>query len=536
MSTGLFVLGSAWVLLALSRYLGVDAAKVLIMGVAIAVAAPVLALSLESLTRPSLLQTARLVDTRTDGRQRIVTALELGSRAEHGPLDAEQIASTASYLEGFDPRSVVPVRGVAPWIAMFAGLVCLALALFVLRGIGSHFVPYQAQTLADLPQVTGVPSTPTQLSGLPGSDQTPSSTPSVGTEGALSSPTAQGGSSQYGNGSNGSNGNTGAGAGSTPSDPQASDDAKHDLQQLGQALNGQSAAQGAADNLRNGNYNQAAQDLKDLGTNSDQLSDGAKQDLSNALNQAAGQTSDNSLAQAEREAAAALQKGDYDQSTASMDQLSQAIQNTAGNVMSQQQLAQTYPSPTAGSASAQPSQQSGNSSSSNNGSAQSQTGQSGQSGQSQQGQQSGQGSQGSQDGQGNQQGGQGSQDSGGSTQQQDPNGSSPQGGGSGDAGKDSQNGQPQTGAPGTGHRDSGPTDSISTQGGSSNPFQLDNQSQQPNKPGDNSKPAISLDTTTSGSSSGPAPVAPGTAGNLPAENSNLPVDRWPVVQRYFNGK
>ncbi len=524
--------GITWVAAAFCLLFNVDASYVLAAALGLTVAIPIVALVLELGTRPSLAQTARILDARMDNQQRLVTALELGNSNDPGPLDVTQIETTTRYLATFDPRAICPVRTSRPMLAVAAGLFCFALAIMVLKDARS-FVPFQAQTLPAITQELAALSTPTVATGLPGSDLTPS--PTSEAQGAQPSLTSAPQGDQQS-----SNGQDGRGDAASRADSQS---AQSGLDKLGESLDGQSAAQQAADNLRKGNYGQAAKDISDLGAQSDQLSSAAKKGLADALDKAAdASATGDDLRSSEKAAADALRKGEYKDVAGSMDNLGKSVQDTAGKVMSQQEMAKAYPSPTAqqgaepqnnaGQGSPNnPTVQSGQQSSAGNpGNQGNQGGQQGQQGQGQQNSQQGGGQQ-----SGNQPNANNGQDQsgGGGQGQSGQQGKGQQGNGQG--GGQDQGGEGQPGAPGNGHRESGPIGSGSVNGGAQNPFELQGtQPQQANRPGDGDHPALSLDG--SGSAGGTSPVAPGGASNVPGENSQIPVERWDVIQRYFSGK
>ncbi len=118
--------------------------------------------------------------------------------------------------------------------------------------------------------------------------------------------------------------------------------AQQDLNSLANALNDNSATKQAAQDLQQGDYNQAAQDLQQVASSVSQLSPDAKKQLANDLQQAAMQnnTSNNDLSRAEQNAASALQQpGNDTQQAQSLRDLSNQVQQTGGQVKSQQDIA-----------------------------------------------------------------------------------------------------------------------------------------------------------------------------------------------------
>lgn len=117
--------------------------------------------------------------------------------------------------------------------------------------------------------------------------------------------------------------------------------AQQDLQRLADALNDDSATKQAAQDIQNGNYSAAAQDLQQVASNLDQVSPDARQNIANDLQQAASQNTpgNQGLTDAEKNAAAALQKGNGNDAAQAVRNLANQVQQTGGQVKSQQDLA-----------------------------------------------------------------------------------------------------------------------------------------------------------------------------------------------------
>jgi hypothetical protein len=525
-------IGVMWIGISLLYAVDMATPPVFAVAFALTLTLPFLALLAEVLTRPSLRATARILDSRLDDRQRLVTALELGGKPELGLLDATQVATSARMLARVDPKVLAPIRSMRPSLALTAGLLCLSLAVFVLKGTGGQYVPYQAGVLPQSPEELAQLATPTAVTGLPDAAQqaTQQATSPNATPGAAENSQAQ-------------------------QEANESQEAQSSLETLGESLDGQGATQSIADNLRNGNYDEAAEQLSELGKQNDQLSEQAKKDLADALDAASDDpnTTDD-MRWRERQAANALRRGKYQDIEKALDNLGRSVQDTAGKVMSQEEMAQAFPSPTAAAGGAQ--EQAGDPSQGENGQ---QTGdqagqqgeQSGQQGEGQQGQQGEQGGQqGEQSGQGQQGEGQPGEQAGGQQgEQSGQQGEGQAGEGEGQQGQqgDSQSGGQQAGGQneqegqgnpgaGDGHRESGPTGPGGVNGGAANPFELEgNKDPQGGNPSDGNQPALSVEGDGQ-QSSATAPADQGSASNVPGESGRVPVERWDVVQRYFSGK
>jgi len=115
------------------------------------------------------------------------------------------------------------------------------------------------------------------------------------------------------------------------------------LDRLGQALDQIAAGHEAAEALRRGDYEQAAREIAELGTESDQLSQDAKNQLAQALRQAANDSASSpELSQAERKAADALAGRDYEQAAQSMADLADQVTNRSRNVIPQSELGRAW--------------------------------------------------------------------------------------------------------------------------------------------------------------------------------------------------
>jgi hypothetical protein len=122
---------------------------------------------------------------------------------------------------------------------------------------------------------------------------------------------------------------------------QQAQSVRQSLDRLANALGEVSAGQAAAEAIQRGDYQTARDQVSNLGDEADQLSPAAKQQLSQALQNAATQTAaaDRQLAERERQASQALARGYYNDERQSLRQLADQIQRSGQNGMSQGQLA-----------------------------------------------------------------------------------------------------------------------------------------------------------------------------------------------------
>jgi curved DNA-binding protein CbpA len=508
----LALLGAAifWLGASLAGYFGLDLPWAFPLAVGATFLLPVLALGVEIVRRPSLAETADIIDRQLDNRQRLVTSVDLLSRQQSETLDAVQLQTTQSLLGRSSPKEVYPVRTPAAVWSWSAGLLLLALGLYVLRGAGGGFSPIGVGSLPPDQPVASVFATATPLSGLPESELTPqpSAIPtSAPTEVALDGmqPAPGDPSAPQTTGPNGS-----------PIDPNSAQDqaaqsqeAQSALDELGEALDSESATQASGDSLKQGDPQSAAEQLRELGEENDQLSDEAKRSLAESLERAADETQGNRrLREAENRAAEALRDGDYRRIKESLERLADALEDTAAQVIPQDQLAAGFPSPTA-----QPDAQAdGGEGETGTGEESASEGGDGQEGENGEGQ----------EGSGSESGSQGS------PQQGEGEGEQP---GMGGAQSEGGDGQSQTGAPGQGTRVNGPRSErdLDTAG---NPFEIPG-SPDPNSQGSGDQPGIELEGG-GGTSGGALPARPGSTVDAPGENPGLPLDRWDIVRRYFS--
>lgn len=115
------------------------------------------------------------------------------------------------------------------------------------------------------------------------------------------------------------------------------------LGRLGEALDQIAAGHEAAESIKRGDYEQAARQIQELGTESDQLSQDAKNQLAQALRQAANESpSSPELGQAERRAADALMGRDYEAARQAFSDLGDQVNTRARNVIPQGELARAW--------------------------------------------------------------------------------------------------------------------------------------------------------------------------------------------------
>lgn len=120
---------------------------------------------------------------------------------------------------------------------------------------------------------------------------------------------------------------------------QTSLDNQQDLQALADALSDHALTSEAAQQIQQGNYSQAAEELRTIANQSDQLSQAERDDLASDLNQAASQMSpgNQALSDATQQAADGLQQGGDPAKTGVRD-LANAVEQSGQQVQSSETL------------------------------------------------------------------------------------------------------------------------------------------------------------------------------------------------------
>ncbi len=261
--------------------------------------------------RPTRTQTARMLDRSFRLHERISTAL--GNLGKDVPV--EGVRAQVTYLQVADAANVIAelrrhpaFRLRLPLRELVLALICaLTLAgLFFLRGVGG-----------DIPELgaAGIPA----FSPAATRPRPPESTGSPGT----------------------APGETGEGPTSeeVQARAQRSNEAQRDLNTLGDALDNYPVTNAAAEAIAEGDYEEAAAELREVGAQSDQMSQESRDALADDLDQAAEQMSPGSsnLSDATRSAADGLREGG-EPAQQGLNELGDQVQETGSEVASQQEL------------------------------------------------------------------------------------------------------------------------------------------------------------------------------------------------------
>ncbi len=294
-------------------------------------------------TRPSEAEAIRMADLHLGLHQQLGTAHELLTRGSEGSLVPWQLArasEVASDVELSRAFAVLPRREVA-----LAGLLVAATAgTLVLVSIGVVLTnPFRDVKIPGVTKPASVASEP-PLFGKPSqANSAVRRSPALDSTRQLLNQVQR--QAQRGNLSQAAAASALQQASAELNKAAQESLARQEaLDNLASQLRGSAAGNDVSQSLRQGDYQQAAQQIRDLGSQSDQFSSAAKQQLSQALSNAAAQSqATQQLSRPENRASQALQRqGDSQQSSYSMDRLAQAVEDTGNQVISQSELAQTW--------------------------------------------------------------------------------------------------------------------------------------------------------------------------------------------------
>jgi len=264
------------------------------------------------LNRPNRRQVARMLDRSFGLQERVTTAVDNLGRAvpregERASVVYLQVADAANAVASIRRQSAFALRPPVRELVLAVACGLLMAALYFLRGVGDDIPPVAA---GSVPVFT------------PAVDRPPEPEPAVAAvdPGELAEvPTSE----------------------EVRERAQRSNQLQRDLQELGQALADHPITREAAEAIQRGDYDAAANDLRDVSTSADQLSEAARQELAGDLEQAAAAMSPESsrLSGASQEAAEGLRQGEQ-AAQEGVRQLGDAVEETGSEVIPQQELAQ----------------------------------------------------------------------------------------------------------------------------------------------------------------------------------------------------
>jgi hypothetical protein len=280
------------------------------------------ALAITLLRWPSTAQTARVADRRLDLKERLATAVELVEGRRHHEeigLARVQISDANRAAQSSCARWPSPLSRVRRELMTTAALAGLVASLIFWPG-ADESTPVPPDRLPETPAI-GVP-----FDGSSEPEDTETGPDIPETEEAGTEPSDAPLSPD------------------TVSDDAAggpSDEQREAFDRLAEALDQISAGRAAAEQIEQGNYEAAAEELANLGAEADQLSEEAKEQLAEALREFAedfrGTQPD--LAEAAEQAADALEGDDYDEQREALTELGQALEDAANGTPTDDQLA-----------------------------------------------------------------------------------------------------------------------------------------------------------------------------------------------------
>jgi hypothetical protein len=292
---------------------------------------------------PSPISAARILDRRLDLAEQLATAVEIVAEDPEDMVPWAQVAS-ASDAAGWAQENWRGGPRLGRDLALTAAFGFLAAGALLLTGPEGRNLFPRAPIPAPLTQDEAKPSA-SPAAAQPKPEQKPQTQPqqqpqngkTAGVQRAIADikRSREGGSLDAGEASR----RLGQAEGELSRQTQQSRTDQQALDRLGQALDQIAAGHQAAEALRRGDYEQAAREIAQLGTESDQLSQDAKTQLAQAL-RAAANDSPNSpeLGQAERRAADALTGRDYDAARQAMSDLGDQVNTRSKNVIPQAEL------------------------------------------------------------------------------------------------------------------------------------------------------------------------------------------------------
>ncbi len=299
------LIGSIWLIAELLGGPALDARIWVLTSSVVLLASLVIA----ALSRPTRARTARMLDRSFDLQERVSTALgnigrEILAENERVSVVYLQIADAANAMTLAQAHPALRVRLPARELVMVVALALACAAFALARGTGgdvpatqTNLVPEFVPAAQRFVQPAGPPPAPAAQDALSVSD--------------------------------------------VEQMTQASLDNQHDLQLLADALADHAVTRDAAEAIRGGDYDRAAQELRDLSEQADQLSESARSELASDLRDAASQMSDgnDALSSTSQQAADGLESGGDAAKTGVRD-LANAVEQSGQQVRSSAELDQ----------------------------------------------------------------------------------------------------------------------------------------------------------------------------------------------------
>lgn len=308
----------------------------------VAAACPVAGLVATLFMRPSEMEAIRIADFRLGLHQQLGTAYELLARGADGALVPWQISSASDLAEEAVLSRAFPLLPRRPLLVSFVlGLLTAGMLLLASMGVT---IPNPLQAI----KFPGASTPPAARTEKPLFANPASQSSNLRKSAALDS-TRQILNQVQRQSQRGNLSQAAAASALQQANAELNKAAQESLlrQQaldtLATQLRSSAAGNDISQSLRQGDYQKAAQQIRDLGQQTDQLSAAAKQQLSQSLSTAASQSQSlQPLARAENRASQSVQKNDAQDGSYSMDRLASAVEDAGRQVVSQSELSQTW--------------------------------------------------------------------------------------------------------------------------------------------------------------------------------------------------
>ena len=304
--------------------------------------APAVGLVAALVARPSRSEAIRALDLRLDLRQQLGTAHELLSTGSDGMLVRWQLAQAADLATDLPVSKAFPLL---PKREVLTALLLAAVSAALLELVSLGVVVPNPLVSLQLPGLTratsqGVssslfsqqgdaPAAQARSTALEPTRQLLNQIQNQYQQGSLSRQSAANAMQQ-------ANDMLNQAAQNSSVNQQA-------LDNLATSLRDTAAGSDIAQSLLQGKYQKAAQQLRDLGSQTDQLSPAARQQLAQALRNSAAQSQGlQQLARPENSAAQSVARPNSDYSSQSLNRLAQAVQDAGSQVVPQTDLANTW--------------------------------------------------------------------------------------------------------------------------------------------------------------------------------------------------
>jgi hypothetical protein len=299
------LLGCLWLVAELLGGVALNLDVLLGVGIVLLICSLVIA----GLSRPTREQVARMLDRSFVLQERVSTAIgnigiDIPAEGAHPQVTYLQVADAANAITAAQEHSAFRLRPPVRELVMAVALGLAFAALAFARGAGGGIPPTQSNVVPAF---------------IPAAEQFMQPEQPAQAPEAQDVPTVE----------------------EVQQMVQTSIDNQQDLERLADALSDHAMTREAADLINQGNYAEAAEELRDVANQADQLSDEARAELASDLSQAAAEMSDGNktLSESTEQAAEGLQEGG-EQAQEGVRDLANAVEQSGQQVQSTEALDQ----------------------------------------------------------------------------------------------------------------------------------------------------------------------------------------------------